>query len=143
MCVVVQTRPGIADILGFGERKVIECFMSKKDKEVVSKQKESPFLLVEHGKDGLWYVLESPFNTAGISFNERQDACDYASERARTKKDSMVLLREQEERRKFLRALTPSQHSSAGVVVPGSSEPVGSLVVTSSSAEPGKVEPAP
>lgn len=108
------------------------------------KQKESPFLLVEHGKDGLWHVLESPFDTSGISFNERQDACDYASERARTMKDSMVLLREQQERRKLLRALKPGQDSSEGVLVPGSSEPTSleSSVVTSSSVEPGKVEPS-
>ena len=57
-------------------------------------KKDSPFLLVEHGKDGLWHVHESRFDTSGVLFNERQDACDYASERARTKKDSMVLLRE-------------------------------------------------
>lgn len=71
---------------------------------MVAKQKESPFLLVEHGKDGLWHVHERTFDTSGVLFNQRQDACDYASERARTKKDSMVLLREQEERRKLLRA---------------------------------------
>ena len=63
-------------------------FMSKKDKEVVSKQKESPFLLVEHGKDGLWYVLESPFNTAGISFNERQ-RCLRLRKRARTDQERL------------------------------------------------------
>jgi hypothetical protein len=57
-------------------------------------QSDSPFLLVEHGKDGLWHVHESRFDTSGVLFHERQDACDYASERARTKKDSMVLLRE-------------------------------------------------
>ena len=57
-------------------------------------QKDSPFLLVEHGQDGLWHVHESRFDTSGVSFSERQDACDYASERARTKKDAMVLIRE-------------------------------------------------
>ena len=109
---------------------------------MASKQKESPFLLVEHGKDGLWHVHESTFDTSGILFNVRQEACDYASERARTKKDSMVLLREQEERRKFLRTVQPSQDISDGVLVPGSSKPESS-VVTSNSAEPGKVEPTP
>jgi hypothetical protein len=59
-------------------------------------QSDSPFLLVEHGKDGLWHVHESRFDTSGVLFQERQDACDYASERAKTKKDSMVLLREQQ-----------------------------------------------
>jgi hypothetical protein len=57
-------------------------------------QKDSPFLLVEHGTDGLWHVHERRFDTFGVLFNGRQDACDYASERARTKKDSMILLRE-------------------------------------------------
>ena len=57
-------------------------------------QKESPFLLVEHGKDGLWHVHERRFDTSGVLFSERQDACDYASGRARTKKDAMVLIRE-------------------------------------------------
>jgi hypothetical protein len=114
--------------------------MGKKDNDLGSKQKESPFLLVEHGKDGLWYVLESPFDTSGIPFNERQDACDYASERARTKKDSIVLLRKQAERRKFLRESQPSQDSSKGVVVSGSSEPTSD--VTSSSTKPGKADPS-
>jgi hypothetical protein len=59
-------------------------------------QSDSPFLLVEHGKDGLWHVHERRFDTSGVLFDERQDACDYASERARTKKDSIVLLREQQ-----------------------------------------------
>jgi len=57
-------------------------------------QKDSPFLLVEHGQDGLWHVHESRFDTSGVLFSERQHACDYASERARTKKDAMVLMRE-------------------------------------------------
>ena len=57
-------------------------------------QKDSPFLLVEHGNDGLWHVHERTFDTSGVLFNERQAACDYAAERARAKKDSMVLIRE-------------------------------------------------
>lgn len=68
-----------------------------------SKQKEFPFLLIEHGQDGLWHVHERTFDTSGVLFNERQKACDYAVERARTRKDSMILLREQQERRKRLR----------------------------------------
>jgi hypothetical protein len=57
-------------------------------------QNDSPFLLVEYGQDGLWHVHERRFDTSGVLFQDRQDACDYASERAKTKKDSMVLLRE-------------------------------------------------
>jgi len=57
-------------------------------------QKDSPFLLVVHGDDGLWYVHERRFDTSGVPFQERQDACDYASQRARTYTDSMVLIRE-------------------------------------------------
>jgi hypothetical protein len=67
-------------------------------------EKDSPFLLVEHGRDGLWHVHERTFDTSGVLFNERQAACDYAAERARSKKDSMVLLREQQDRRKLLRS---------------------------------------
>jgi len=63
---------------------------------MVLDQSDSPFLLVERGKDGLWHVHESRFDTSGVLFQDRQGACDYASERARTKKDSMVLLREQQ-----------------------------------------------
>jgi hypothetical protein len=70
---------------------------------MVLNRKDSPFLLVEHGQDGLWHVHERTFDTSGVLFNERQDACDYASERSRTKRDSMVLLREQQDRRKYLR----------------------------------------
>jgi hypothetical protein len=58
---------------------------------------ESPFLLVEHGKDGLWHVHERTFDTSGIIFQERQAACDYASERARRRADALVLLREYQE----------------------------------------------
>jgi hypothetical protein len=57
-------------------------------------QKDSPFLLVEHGVDGLWHVHERRFDTSGVLFNQRQEACDYASERARTRQDSMILIRE-------------------------------------------------
>ena len=71
---------------------------------MASNQKDSPFLLVEHGKDGLWHVHESPFDTTGVTFKARQEACDYASQLARKKKDAMVLLREQQDRRKFLRS---------------------------------------
>ena len=67
-------------------------------------QKDSPFLLVEHGQDGMWHVHERTFDTAGVLFNQRQEACDYATERSRTKKDSMVLLREQQDRRRNLRS---------------------------------------
>lgn len=56
-------------------------------------EKDCPFLVVEHGQDGLWHVHERRFDTPGVLFNERQEACDYACERARTKKDSLVLLR--------------------------------------------------
>ena len=66
--------------------------------------KDSPFLIVEHGLDGLWRVHGWTFDTSGILFKERQEACDYASERARTKKDSMILLRKQQDRRKQARS---------------------------------------
>ena len=59
-----------------------------------SDEQDSPFLVVEHGQDGLWHVHERRFDTPGVLFNGRQEACDYACERARTKKDALVLLRE-------------------------------------------------
>lgn len=73
---------------------------------MVSNPKDSPFLLVEHGKDGLWHVHESPYDTTGVTFKARQEACDYASQLARNKKkkDAMVLLREQQDRRRFSRS---------------------------------------
>ena len=49
-------------------------------------QKDSPFLIVEHGLDGLWRVHGCTSDTSGVLFSERQEACDYAAERARTKK---------------------------------------------------------
>lgn len=60
---------------------------------MVSNQKDSPFVLVEHGNDGFWHVHEWRFDTPGVLFHERQEACDYAAERARGRKNSMVLLR--------------------------------------------------
>jgi len=72
--------------------------------EMARYQKDSPFLIVEHGLDGLWRVHGWTFDTSGVLFSERQEACDYAAERARTKKDAMVLLREQQDRRKLARS---------------------------------------
>ena len=66
-------------------------------------EKDSPFLIVEHGLDGMWRVHGSRLDTAGMLFDERQKACDYAAERARTRIDAVVLLREQQERRKQVR----------------------------------------
>lgn len=54
----------------------------------------SPFVLVEHAEDGLWHVHDRKFDTSGVLFKERQDAFDYASERARTEQDSIVLIRQ-------------------------------------------------
>jgi hypothetical protein len=71
---------------------------------MASNRKDSPFLLVEHGKDGLWHVHESPYDTTGVTFKDRQEACDYASQLARNRSDAMVLLREQKDRRRFLRS---------------------------------------
>jgi len=66
--------------------------------------KDSPFLLVEHGKDGLWHVHASPYDTTGVTFKARQEACDYASQLARNRKDAMVLMREQQDRRRYVRS---------------------------------------
>ena len=111
MCVIAQISPGVSRMIeiarvGRGQ----ECQSNSRlanwrwEIEMGRYQKDSPFLIVEHGLDGLWRVHGWTIDTSGVLFNERQEACDYAAERARTKKDSMVLLREQQDRRKRSRS---------------------------------------
>ena len=111
MCVIAQISPGVSRMIeiarvGRGQ----ECQSNSRlanwrwEIEMGRYQKDSPFLIVEHGLDGLWRVHGWTFDTSGVLFSERQEACDYAAERARSKKDSMVLLREQKDRRKRARS---------------------------------------
>ncbi len=55
---------------------------------------DSPFVLVAHGASGKWDVYAQDFDHPIASFSERQAGCDYANGLAKTKKDSMVLIRE-------------------------------------------------
>ena len=56
-------------------------------------QRDSPFVLVAYAPDGRWGVFQWNFDTPRASFDELQEACDYANELAKTRLDSMVLIR--------------------------------------------------
>ncbi len=59
-------------------------------------QEASPFVLVAHGTSGRWDVYAKDFHNSLASFDERQAACDFASDLAKTRKDAMVLIRERQ-----------------------------------------------
>ena len=56
-------------------------------------QRDSPFVLVACAPDGRWGVFQRDFDKPRASFDELQEACDYANELAKTRIDSMVLIR--------------------------------------------------
>lgn len=56
-------------------------------------QRDSPFVLVACAPDGRWGVFQWNFDTPRASFDELQEACDYANELAKARLDSMVLIR--------------------------------------------------
>jgi hypothetical protein len=55
-------------------------------------KKDSPFVLVACAADGRWRVFQQDFDKPLATFDEMQEACDYASELAKTRTDSMVLI---------------------------------------------------
>lgn len=55
--------------------------------------RDSPFVLVACAPDGRWGVFQQDFDKPRASFDELQEACDYANELARTRTDAMVLIR--------------------------------------------------
>ncbi len=55
-------------------------------------QRDSPFVLVACAADGRWGVFQQDFDNPRASFDELQEACDYANELAKTRTDSMVLI---------------------------------------------------
>jgi len=57
------------------------------------RQEDSPFVLVAGAADGKWGVFQRNFDMPQASFNEMQEACDYANEIAKTRLNSMVLIR--------------------------------------------------
>jgi len=56
-------------------------------------QEVSPFVLVACAPDGRWGVFQRDFDKPQASFEELQEACDYANEIAKARIDSMVLIR--------------------------------------------------
>lgn len=57
------------------------------------RQEDSPFVLVASAADGRWGVFQRNFDMPQASFDGMQEACDYANEIAKTRVDSMVLIR--------------------------------------------------
>jgi hypothetical protein len=57
-----------------------------------------PFVLVANDVEGRWDVYATRFDRALASFDERQQACRYASSLAATLKNGLVLLRENNRR---------------------------------------------
>jgi hypothetical protein len=60
-------------------------------------RRDSPFVLVACTPDGRWGVFQQDFDKPQASFDEMQKACDYASELAKTRVDSMVLIRKRQD----------------------------------------------
>lgn len=60
-------------------------------------QKDSPFVLVAGAADGRWGVFQRNFDMPQASFNEMQEACDYANEIAKTRLNAMVLIRKRQD----------------------------------------------
>jgi len=57
-------------------------------------RRDSPFVLVAWcAADGRWGVFQRNFDQPQASFDEMQEACDYANKLAKTRVDSMVLIR--------------------------------------------------
>jgi hypothetical protein len=55
--------------------------------------RDSPFVLVACAPNGRWGVFQQDFDKPRALFDEMLEACDYANELARTRTDSMVLIR--------------------------------------------------
>jgi hypothetical protein len=72
---------------------------------------DSPFVLVACGPDGRWGVFQQDFDKPRASFDELQEACDYANELARSRTDSMVLIRKRRDS-----AANPDSSLAAGTI---------------------------
>jgi hypothetical protein len=55
-------------------------------------QKGAVVFCISRGENGRWDVLENDFEKPLASFDDRQDACDYANKLAMTKEKSTVML---------------------------------------------------
>jgi hypothetical protein len=61
------------------------------------RQEDSPFVLVAGAADGRWGVFQRNFDMPQASFNEMQEACDYANEIAKTRLNAIVLIRKRQD----------------------------------------------
>jgi hypothetical protein len=57
-------------------------------------QKGAPVLTVRRNAGGAWDVWELDFEKPLASFDDKQDACDYANDLAKTKKTATVVVDE-------------------------------------------------
>lgn len=57
---------------------------------------DSPFVLSPYGAGVRWAMFAKAFYSPLASFDERQAACEYASDLAKATKDSIVLMRHRE-----------------------------------------------
>lgn len=73
---------------------------SKSDSVAAAKQaggqEGSPFVLVAHSAGGQWEVYAKDFEHPLASFDERQACCDFASNLARVRENSIVLIRDRQ-----------------------------------------------
>jgi len=74
-------------------------------------QRDSPFVLVAYAPDGRWGVFQRNFDQPQASFDEMQEACNYANELAKTRMDSMVLIRKGRDS-----AANPDPYIAAGTI---------------------------
>lgn len=61
---------------------------------VTEHQEHSPFVLVAHCASGQWEVYANDFEHPLASFGERQAGCDFATDLARNRENTIVLIRE-------------------------------------------------
>jgi hypothetical protein len=80
-------------ISAFGSIGSRRHFVTSRSNLVEVEQGDSPFVLVACTPDGRWGVFQRDFDKPRASFDELQQACDYANELAKTRMDSMVLIR--------------------------------------------------
>jgi hypothetical protein len=53
-----------------------------------------PFVVVAHDIEGRWDVYARKFDEPMASFAERQQACNFASDLAKLRRDCLILLRD-------------------------------------------------
>lgn len=61
---------------------------------VARHHEDCPFVLVAHGADGQWEVYAKDFEHPLASFTEKQAGCDFATDLANSRENSIVLIRD-------------------------------------------------